>query len=434
MPVVGIRRERGPGKEMTTMRTTLSIGMITVRSFRRLMASSVMSGVLVLASIGVTGAAKDARAQAQDLTSLTQQLQRLERDIQTLSKIVSRGGASGGASVGEGADAAAAVAAAPAAPAATPLPEGAAARLGVRLDTLEGDLRRVTGGIEEMNFAVRQVKKQVERLTADVEFRLTGIEQQIGLQGAQQPVVSSGPANTPVSAVPAAGEAADGAVTVVQGVKPPAQVAAAAGQGGGAAKPAAAAGAQIASAQARSLGTVSQKAVAEIDGKEAAPAPGATASRPQTASVPVGGGTQTARLTNTKAPPLPDGSPDEQYKYAFGLLRKHNFDHAEAAFNEFIETHPDDKLVGNARYWLGETHYARGNFVNAAKIFLKGYENDPKGSKAPDSLLKLGMSLGELGEKEKACGAFGKLFADYPDLGSSLKRTATRQQRRLACP
>ena len=69
----------------------------------------------------------------------------------------------------------------------------------------------------------------------------------------------------------------------------------------------------------------------------------------------------------------------------------------------------------------------------AAEVFLQGYEKDPKGGKAPDSLLKLAMSLGQLGQNKEACAAIDKLFIDFPQANSSLKRTAVRQQRQMNC-
>ena len=71
----------------------------------------------------------------------------------------------------------------------------------------------------------------------------------------------------------------------------------------------------------------------------------------------------------------------------------------------FIQRYPNDSLAGNAQYWLGETYYVRKDYNNAAAVFAEGYQKYPKGGKAADNLLKLGMALGQLGQKTDACRA-----------------------------
>ena len=90
---------------------------------------------------------------------------------------------------------------------------------------------------------------------------------------------------------------------------------------------------------------------------------------------------------------LPAGSASAQYNAAFGLLKQADYPAAEEALKTFIAQHPKDPLAGSAQYWLGETYYARGRYAEAASAFAEGYKNYPKGTKAADDLLKLGMSL-----------------------------------------
>ena len=131
---------------------------------------------------------------------------------------------------------------------------------------------------------------------------------------------------------------------------------------------------------------------------------------------------------------LPQGTPKEQYDYAFGLLRQANYEKAELALLEFVRLHPQEKLVGNARYWLGETFYVRAAYVQAAEVFLEGYQADPKGPKAPDSLLKLGMSLAGLDKKREACAAFDKLTKDFPKISAGIRNTVKREKQKNSCP
>jgi len=134
-----------------------------------------------------------------------------------------------------------------------------------------------------------------------------------------------------------------------------------------------------------------------------------------------------------KAALLPTGSPELQYKYAFNLLKQNDFSSAENAFKEFIVLHGNHKLISNAFYWLGETYYVRKKYRDAAKTFLNGYQKSPKGLKAPDILLKLGMSLIQDEKSENACEVFEKLKKDYPEITGNIRQTLMREQQRARC-
>jgi tol-pal system protein YbgF len=130
---------------------------------------------------------------------------------------------------------------------------------------------------------------------------------------------------------------------------------------------------------------------------------------------------------------LPDGSASDQYNYAWGLLKQQDYAAAEEALKAFVQQHPSDPMAGNAQYWLGETYYVRGRYSEAATAFAEGYKRYPKGAKAADDLLKLGMALGRSNQKQSACVVFVQLERDFPNPGSAIKENATRERKRLAC-
>jgi tol-pal system protein YbgF len=130
---------------------------------------------------------------------------------------------------------------------------------------------------------------------------------------------------------------------------------------------------------------------------------------------------------------LPAGSASQQYNAAFGLLKQANYPAAEEALRGFIAQHPKDPLAASAQYWLGETYYARGRYGEAASAFAEGYKTYPKGPKAADDLLKLGMSLARANQKQNACVALAQLDHDFPHPGSAIKETATAEKKRLGC-
>lgn len=130
---------------------------------------------------------------------------------------------------------------------------------------------------------------------------------------------------------------------------------------------------------------------------------------------------------------LPDGPAQQQYDYAFGLLRAADYPKAEAALQEFLKTHPDHGLATNAQYWLAETYYVRQKYKDAAVAFAEGYQKAPTGSKAPDNLLKLGMSLAALNQKDDACLTLTQLGREFPDASAAIKRRSEQERSRLGC-
>ena len=129
----------------------------------------------------------------------------------------------------------------------------------------------------------------------------------------------------------------------------------------------------------------------------------------------------------------PEQSPKQLYETAYGYLLQRDYGAAEAAFDEFLRRHPNDPLAGNAQYWLGESLYVRGQYRAAAGAFLKGYQTYGKSAKAPESLLKLAMSLQRLGQKDAACSSFSELTTKFPSAPSHVKTTAQTERQRAGC-
>jgi tol-pal system protein YbgF len=125
-------------------------------------------------------------------------------------------------------------------------------------------------------------------------------------------------------------------------------------------------------------------------------------------------------------------APDALYKRSYDNLLKRRFGLAEAGFKTFLSQNNRHKLAGEAQYWLGETYYAQGRYKQAAQSFLTGYKGHPRDSKAAASLLKLGMSLGKLGQRKQACGAFAEVKRSYPK-NTATTKLAVREMQRGGC-
>ncbi len=244
-----------------------------------------------------------------------------------------------------------------------------------RFSELENQMRDLTGRVELLNHNVSELTARLDKLVGDVDFRLSAIER---------------------GGAPAAG-AAPGATATAP--TPPASQA------------------QVPPGQSRMV---------------LVPGAAGQAPPPQAGAAPTPAPQQSAAVT------LPQGSPEAQYEFAYAQLlqaqrEQGDFGRAESALRSFISANPSHRLAGNAQYWLGETYYVRRDYNNAAIAFAEGFQKYPGSEKAPDNLLKLGMSLGQLNQKARACGTLGELERRYPQASASIKQATQREKQRLGC-
>jgi tol-pal system protein YbgF len=130
---------------------------------------------------------------------------------------------------------------------------------------------------------------------------------------------------------------------------------------------------------------------------------------------------------------LPDKSPKEQYEFAVSFMKVGDYETAEFALKEFIDKNKDHDLAGSAQYWYGETFRIRQLYSDAATAYLDGYQNYPKSKKAPDNLLKLGITMVELGEKDQGCKMILGLQKEYPKASKSVLQKAQYEQKKFKC-
>ncbi len=344
---------------------------------------STIRGLRLCALLAAAVALGAGAASAQDLNT---RVERLQQELKTLQRAVY---GSPGGNVAGGATAAG---------------RPQTARLELRLSQLENQIRTLTGKVEELTFKVDRVGKRLDGLAADVDRRLARLE-------------------------------AGGAAMAGQTTLPPSgQQAAAAPQGDlrqpslGALPQGQATGGQAPGGQAQPTYDSGPKVLGTV------PAENLEAVRKQAveqgAAVP---STTPAQTTAPQTAARQFSTPQEQYDYAFGLLSQANYSEAERALASFLQAYPDDPLAGNAKYWLGETHYVRGQYRDAAVTFAEGYQNYPDSSKAPDNLLKLGKSLSALGQTDDACGTLDELLKRYGDAAANIIQQAQRERQRLSC-
>jgi tol-pal system protein YbgF len=344
-----------------------------------------------------------AGAQNTGMQELLNRVERLQREISTLQRQVYKG---------EAPPAATAPTSLAGRPASDPRSAG---RNSIRLSQLEGELQRLTGRIEQIDFLTQQINTRLEKLISDMDQRLTALEggtpaSSAAINGGVQPVNPQPNVGLPLRPPPAARLPAAPQAVTAPVLRPPPTANAARGTAPGV------------------LGTIPKNLAVSTPRGPAAVTP--LPPRPAASSVP-------SPAVAAAAPPaaiLPAGTPKKQYDYALSLmLKQQDFAKAETALKAFIEQNPKDKLTGNAYYWLGETYYVRKSYQDAAFSFAEGFQTFPKNNKAPDSLLKLGMSLERLKKRKEACTAYSRLLSTFPKAAPRLKARVQREQRQAKC-
>ena len=155
----------------------------------------------------------------------------------------------------------------------------------------------------------------------------------------------------------------------------------------------------------------------------AAPRPGAQAAAPGAPSTP----------TPTPGPVPAGATPEQLYDESVKKLQDGDYAGAERGFKTFIQRSPQNKLAGNAQYWLGETYYARRDYNSALTAFAEGYKVYKTSPKGPDNLLKLGITMSVLGRKPDACAVFARFNQDYPRATDLQKRRIEQERQKNGC-
>jgi tol-pal system protein YbgF len=356
-------------------------------------------------------------AAAQD-SSIVGELERLRRDMNTLQGYVFREGkrptsVPGGAGLPEFAS------------------QDSVSQLQLQIQEMRRQMRDMNGQFEEIKFKIGRTAERLDRLVADVDLRLRALEEGRPSVGSEQSV------SAPLSAgqYAASSNVTSPTTTVISSeteTSPPK-------------------GKELKPGQ-RPFGVISKNDLTRFKetgtvtpSSKAPPQPRRTArtlapvnqriAKPNAAPspAPVTTAVNPAAANKGQVAALPAGTPKAQYDYAYGLLMKRDLPKAEAALKAFLANHPKHELADNATFWLGETHYTRKNYQEAIRVYYDAYKKYPKGNKAPAVLLKLGMSLATIGEKESACSAYDELAKSHPKASPRILGNAARARKSLGC-
>lgn len=321
-----------------------------------------------------------------------------------------------------------------------------AAELLLRVSRLENQVRQLSGQIEQLQFQNRRLEEQMRKFQEDVEFRFQDLAK--GTRPAT--------ATPPAAAAPAARPA---------GQPQPAPQPQKRGDAFDPGQQPAAPGAP------RTLGTIDTAAAPPRAGargvddiladdepgepldlsRRAAgglPAPGLPAGGLPAGGLPAGASPAPVgpplQLPHAGARPAPapaptqvavsgTGTAKDDYDIAYGLVLQRQYDLAEQAFRQFLQTWPRDRMVPNATYWLGETYYRRGRYTDAIEQYLQVHKNFGASRLVPDSLYKMALALRAVNEPTQACATLGEITRKYPDASAEVKAGVEREMKRGGC-
>jgi tol-pal system protein YbgF len=276
----------------------------------------------------------------------------------------------------------------------------------IRIQQMEDQMRQLNGRIEEMSYQLLQMQETIRKQQEDNEFRFQQPEKTGGASG-------GGGAKTPVKkseadvAPPASGGGDDIAkvIQAPQGAETAPSTDVPANDGLG--QPPR----ELGSIQFDQNGNPVGNSMNENATVGSAPLPDAA------------GPQQTASL----------GSEGDQYRAAYGHVLSGDYGTAEQEFTQYISRYPNSARAADANFWLGEALYSQGKFNEAAKTFLNAHQKYGTSEKAPEMLLKLGMSLAALDNTDTACATLREVTKRYPKASRAVINKVASEQKRLAC-
>ena len=281
-----------------------------------------------------------------------------------------------------------------------------------RVQQLEEQIRQLNGRIEEMSFQLLQMQETIRKAQEDNEFRFQELEGGKGASPAAAPKKKA-----EASPVSPATPPTDDVATIIE--TPP--------QGGASVSPSAPSNAPTAAPGETTLGSI------ELDSK-GMPIGGTLNSGANNSSGSLPG--VTTGNTPRKTDPVNTAaltSEGDIYQAAYGHVLSGDYKLAEQGFQQYLQGYPKGSKAADASFWLGEAQYSQGKFNEAAKTFLNGHQAYGKSPKAPEMLMKLGMSLAALDNTETACATLREVPKRYPNASKTVLSKVASEQKRLSC-
>lgn len=240
-----------------------------------------------------------------------------------------------------------------------------------RIGQLEEQVRGLNGRIEELGFQLLQMQEQMRQMQQDNEFRFQELEKTGNQRGDAGPAVTQ----------PGIEQSSTASTTPdTQGLGAP----------------------------ETDLGTIRFDDKGDLIGG---------------IIQPMDGGGETASLS----------SPEDMYQAGYNHMLAGDYALAEQVFEDYVASNPDDPRASDAMFWLGEAQYSQGRYQESAKTFLDAHKRYPRADKGADTLLKLGMSLAKLDNRETACATLREVLIRYPGASAAVRAKVSEEQKLASC-
>ncbi|MGJ8571130.1 MAG: tol-pal system protein YbgF [Hoeflea sp.] len=245
-----------------------------------------------------------------------------------------------------------------------------------RIGQLEEQIRGLNGRIEELGFQLLQMQEQMRQMQQDNEFRFQELEKTGSQRGDAGSSIGQ-PDNGQSAIASSSGAESSGA-----------------GQGMG--------------APASDLGTIKFDEKGDLIGG---------------IIEPMNNGGETASLAAS----------GDMYQAGYNHMLAGDYALAEQVFQDYVANNPDDPRTPDAMFWLGEAQYSQGRYQESAKTFLDVHKQYPRADKGADALLKLGMSLAKLDNRETACATLREVLIRYPGASAAVRAKVSEEQLSASC-
>lgn len=284
-----------------------------------------------------------------------------------------------------------------------------------RVNQLQEQVRDLSGKVEEMNFLILQMQEQMRKIQEDNEFRFEELEK-------KKKADAGSDTTTKTAAADSAAATTQKSVTeqtdrVAENADPdtvPSLNSAAIPNNGN-------------SADSVATGTQSSDDVA-------LQAPHALGSIRFDASGNVIGGSLNTDAPKEQIASLPPtDNPNELYQGAYQFIMAGDYRAAEVAFSTHIERFPADPLTSDARYWLGEALYGQERYAEAATVFIDMQRDFPDSKRGAENMLKLGMAMAKLNDREVACATLAKIATRFPAAAPAVLKRAYDERKLNRC-
>ncbi len=123
----------------------------------------------------------------------------------------------------------------------------------------------------------------------------------------------------------------------------------------------------------------------------------------------------------------------DAYNRGYRLWETRRYAEAATALTEVADRNPRSPWASWARNLAGRSYLDDNKPATAAQVFLRNYQDNPRGERAADSLFFLGEALVALNRHAEACPVYQELQTTYPNMRAFLRERLPAARRTARC-